>query len=278
MTIGRVDREGTSLSYDRVGDAGDPVVLVHDEWTDRHLWDRTLERLGSALQLLAYDRRGHAQSHGPLRAHPVRDDAGDLATLLESVELFPAHVVALGYGGSVALRLAEDRPELVRSVVAHEIPAFEPRTAGLRSEALDDGPASALREVLEEFRARGPQAAAIAYLARLGAPEERWERLDDGWRERMLRDAEACRAEIADPDRGRTSADELAAVTVPVLLTAGGRTPPSVARAQAELAARLPNATTIRLGAGGHFAPWYDPDLFAGVVGEFLLERNVPTH
>ena len=59
---------------------------------------------------------------GPVRTHPARDDAGDLAQLLESLDLYPVHVVAHSYGGAVALRLALDRSEMVRSLALHEPP------------------------------------------------------------------------------------------------------------------------------------------------------------
>jgi pimeloyl-ACP methyl ester carboxylesterase len=265
-----------ALAVERAGGEGDPTVLVHDGWTDRHLWDRTVPRLRSSLQLLTYDRRGHGESHGPARAHPLRDDAADLAALLEATGLYPAHVVALGYGGGVALRLAADRPELVRSVLAHEVPAYD-----LGDDVGSGSPAGglrgALRAVLADLRERGPTAAATSYLAAFAAPEERWERADDAWRRRMLREAAAWEQEIVDPEVRRPPRGELEGITVPLLLTSGGRSPSETADVQGRLAAGLPNASTLRLGEGGHFAPWYAPDLFAGVVGTFLLERNVPS-
>jgi pimeloyl-ACP methyl ester carboxylesterase len=46
----------------------------------------------------------------------------DLAALIESLQLAPAHVVGHSFSGSIALRLAGERPDLIRSLVVHEPP------------------------------------------------------------------------------------------------------------------------------------------------------------
>src|SRR5208282_5850182 len=119
--------------YD-VSGQGDPTVLVHGSLVDRTSWRGVRRGLAQSLTVLAYDRRGHGESTGPVRIHPVRDDASDLAELLESIDLYPAHVIAHSYGGAVALRLAFERPEMVRSLLLHE-----PPFVGL----LEDDPATA---------------------------------------------------------------------------------------------------------------------------------------
>jgi pimeloyl-ACP methyl ester carboxylesterase len=265
------------LAHELAGRSGDPVVLVHGGWEDHRGWDRVVPGLAVGLQVLTYDRRGHGESTGPRRPRPVRDDAADLAHLLESTGRFPTHLVAQGYGGAVAFRLVADRPELVRSIVVHEVPILGLPDVGLPR------PGSAAPSVeeltsLRELVSHGTlEAAAREYLARFASPEEQWSRLDEASRRTLLENAGAWADEMGDDEATRPSSEELRSVTVPVLLTAGGTSPEFAARVQDRLAAELPNATSVHLPEGGHFLHRGDPDLLVGLLGTFLLERNVPT-
>jgi pimeloyl-ACP methyl ester carboxylesterase len=101
---------------------GDPVVLVHGAWTDHHTWDRIGPVLARSFLVLTYDRRGHSRSVRPAGQGSIREDVADLAALLERFHLAPAHVVGNSFGGSIALRLASERPDLFRSLSVHEPP------------------------------------------------------------------------------------------------------------------------------------------------------------
>lgn len=264
------------LAFERTGGPGDPLVLIHGGWNDHHLWDRTLAGLGGAFQVLAYDRRGHGESSGPGRARPVRDDSLDLSAVLEVADHYPAHLVGHGYGGAVALRLAVDRPELVRSVVVHEVPFV-----GLLEGALGVGSTGSVPEQVLEIqrvaRSADPERAAQEYLRLFASPSEDWATLDPTIRRTLVAAAPTWAAEMADPEAQRPALEDLAGVAVPVLVTTGGQSPPFAGRIADELVSGLPNATGRTFRDGGHFVPWTDPDLFVGVVGGFLLERNVPS-
>lgn len=263
------------LAYERAGAGGDPAVLVHGGWDDHRTWERVVPGLAVALQVLVYDRRGHGASEGPVSTRPVRNDAVDLAGLLESTGLYPAHVVGHGYGGAVALRLAVERPELVRSVTVHEVPFV-----GLLDEPPGDREARSVSAALERIREvapRDPETAAREYLARFGGPSERWSAIDAATRAIYLRNAGAWAREMGDPEALRPALADLRAIAVPVLATSGGASPPFAARIHDRLAAELPNGRTVRLSEGGHLVHRTDPDLWVGVLGTFLLERDVPT-
>ena len=273
----RLDQGDLHLAFERSGGSGDPVVLVHGGWDDHRIWDRVARGLAGALQVLAYDRRGHGESSGAPRARPVRDDAGDLAGLLEATGHYPAHVVGHGYGGVVALRLAVDRPELVRSVAVHEVPFLALLTPGAGGPT--GAPTLAERLVLLRALAVGPSApsAVQEFLGLFASPEEQWSALSEGRRTELVSAAPTWAQEMGDPEAQRPSAGELGGVAVPVLVTSGGRSPAFASQIGDALASALPNATALRLGEGGHFVPWTDPDLLVGVLGSFLLERNVPS-
>src|SRR5881227_1473149 len=106
-----------------VGD-GDALILIHGSWGERPTWGFILPGLSESFRVVSYDRRGHGESVGDPTAGTVRDDVADAAALIETVHGEPAYVVANSYGSIIALRLAGEHPELVRTMFCHEPPAL----------------------------------------------------------------------------------------------------------------------------------------------------------
>ncbi len=264
------------LYYDHHGTGGEPVVLVHGSWVDHHSWDRVVEPLGQALEVICYDRRGHGSSTGPTRRHPVREDASDLAALLETLDVHPVHVVAHSYGAAVALRLAHDRPEMVRSLAVHEPPFL----GLLENDPVSAGDASRLFAEIERLRARvgagDPEGAARGTVDSFSQRPGAWDRLSETTRQTFVRNAERWSEEMADPDSVRPDPSELQELLLPVLLTAGELSPPVFHRIALGLEHQLRNVVRKELPDAGHVPHLTAPALYVGLLVTFLLERNVP--
>jgi pimeloyl-ACP methyl ester carboxylesterase len=156
------------------------MALVHGSWTDARTWDHVLPALSAGFRVLAYDRRGHSRSERPATPGSVREDAADLAGLLESLGPAPAHVVGNSFGAGVALRLAIDRPELVRSLIVHEPPVF----ALLEGDPAGEAELAALRERVDAaaglLRAGRTEDGARAFVDTIALGPGAWEeRLSD---------------------------------------------------------------------------------------------------
>ncbi len=265
-----------SIAYDLSG-RGDPTVLIHGSLSDRSTWERVRMGLSPSLRVLAYDRRGHGESTGPHRAHPVQNDAADLAELLDAIDLFPVHLIAHSYGGAVALRLAADRPEMVRSLDLHEPPFI-----GL----LEDDPATApeadrlwatAKTMQSLVRSGQPEEALREEADALSGEEGAWDRLRPVVQQGLVGQVDLWVEELGDPDLTRPDRAALSEILVPVLLTTGERSPPFLHRVTALLADHLPNATLRTLPGVGHVPHLSDPDQFIALVHGFLVERNVPS-
>ena len=115
---------GVRLFYELGGSGDVPLVLVHGSWVSHHSWGAVVPELIESFRVLTYDRRGHSESERPSAQGSVREDVADLAALIEHVGLAPAWVVGNSFGASITLRLAAERPELVRGIIAHEPPLF----------------------------------------------------------------------------------------------------------------------------------------------------------
>ena len=120
MSVTQVN--GVGLWSETQGTSGPPVVMVHGSWGDHHNWDLVAPRLAETHVVLTYDRRGHSQSERPTSQGSVHEDVADLAGLIEQRDFGPAIVIGNSFGAIISLRLAAQRPELIRSLVVHEPP------------------------------------------------------------------------------------------------------------------------------------------------------------
>lgn len=272
----KLEIRGGEIAYDVSGRGGDPVVLVHGSCVDRHNWDPIVPGLSQALHVLAYDRRGYGQSPPIPQTSRVRHDAEDLAALLSELDHFPAHVIAHSYGGAVALRLASDRPEMVRSLAIHEVPFLrlledDPTTAP-EAERLEAG-ISTLRAQIREGR---PELAMEQLVNLFSTEPGAWDRMPSAARAMFVRNAGQWAEEYGDAEAIGPDLGALHELLIPVLLTEGSLSPPFLRRITARLDARLRNATVQEVPDAGHAPHVTRPDQYVGLLVNFLLERNVP--
>lgn len=100
---------------------GEPILFLHSSGASRRQWARLREPWGDRYRTLGFDLWGYGDTPQPAATDNFRlDREVDLARSLIGRVDEPVHLVGHSYGGAVALRLALDSPELVRSVNVHE--------------------------------------------------------------------------------------------------------------------------------------------------------------
>lgn len=117
---------GVELSYIAQG-SGIPVVFVHGSLNDFRSWGSQVEAFAQHYRVVAYSRRYHYPNGGPGPDAPgyvAATQRDDLAALIKTLGLAPAHLVGSSYGAYVSLLLAARYPELVRSLTLGEPPAL----------------------------------------------------------------------------------------------------------------------------------------------------------
>ena len=115
----RIEVGGYGVHVIEAGTAGPPVLMIHGASANAREFTWTLApKLEQDFRVLMADRPGHGHSQRPPRADMLAVQAAQMAGVLEM--LAPgekAVVVGHSFGGAVALRLALDRPELVKGLV-----------------------------------------------------------------------------------------------------------------------------------------------------------------
>lgn len=245
------------LSYLDEG-RGDPVVLLHGLGSSSLDWEGQLPALSGRYRVVAPDLRGCGRSRhrGPFS---VSGFAGDVAALLDAVGE-PAHVVGLSMGGMVALQLAVDRPDTVRTLtIVNSGPALVPTRWA-------DHVRIAVRRGLA--RLAGPRGMARLLAPRLfPGPDQADARRT--FAARMAANDRAAYIAIQDALIGWSVADRIAEIRAPVLVVAAEHdyTPPAAHRTWAS---RLPQAEVVVVAAARHALPVEAPERFNAVLLPFL--------
>ncbi|NIR30577.1 MAG: alpha/beta hydrolase, partial [Gammaproteobacteria bacterium] len=114
--MNRVEVDGHQIAYREKGE-GAPLVLLHGWPLDSREWWRQLDGLSDEFRVVAWDAPGAGCSSDPPEKFRLADWAHWLAEFIELLELAPAHVAGLSFGGGLALELFRQHPEVVRSLI-----------------------------------------------------------------------------------------------------------------------------------------------------------------
>jgi len=96
---------------------GEPLLFLHGWAMDKTVWIHQQKYFSEKYNVIALDLRGYGCSGWQMSDDLLSAMAGDVAGFLESRQLRKTCVIGWSLGGQVALKLALDRPELLKSLV-----------------------------------------------------------------------------------------------------------------------------------------------------------------
>ena len=108
-----------NVSYEERGE-GEPVMLAHGFGMNRRAMAPLAERLAPRFRVVSFDLRGHGATRCPADdsaySYPLLFQ--DWVGLMDHLSIGRAHLAGHSMGGQIALMMAIERPERVRSLVA----------------------------------------------------------------------------------------------------------------------------------------------------------------
>lgn len=269
-----VTANGTQLYYEITGSSDIPIVLVHGSWGDHHNWDMVVPALARSFRVLTYDRRGHSQSARTPGEGTQHEDAMDLAALLEALDFAPAHIVGNSFGAAITLRLACERPDLYRSLSAHEPPLF----ALLEGNSMLQAPLIAMEQrvgaVIDVLRTGDEVGGARLFVETIAFGPNSWEGLPEATRQTFVTNAWTWLEELQDPEWSNLDLRRLRRFTGPALLSRGDQSPPFFPAVVAQVARALPQATQHLFAGGGHVPHLEQPAVYVDVLTQFILTTH----
>ena len=255
---------GTTLHYRSDGDLqATPLVLLHSLGTDLRLWDDLVPRLDRNLHLIRFDLRGHGLSADPAGELTVEDFSGDIAALLDHLEVEKAVILGISIGGLIALDFALRNQARVRSLI-------------LADTAARIGTPELWQTRMQALRAHGMAHLADSILARWFAPDfaARCPTQFQGLRTQFTRNSVAAYTAACAALRDADLRADVPQITVPALVLCGAQdaaTPPDAVQ---ELARSLPNAHFAALPGAGHTPPIEQPQMMADQINAFLRAHH----
>jgi len=248
-----------STYYETYGE-GEPVLLIHGLGSSTEDWEWQVPVLRRAFTVVTYDVRGHGKSGKPRQAYSISQFSNDAAKLITALVLGPVHVVGLGMGGMIALQLAVDCPDLVRSLVI-----------------VNSGPETAQRTLRERLAiARQKLLVRTVGLSKLGRaradrlfprPEHASRR--NTFVARWLRNDQRAYEQSLDATIRWSVSDRLSDIDCHVLVLAADHDDAPIARKR-EYAARMRNASVIVIPDSHHALPTECPEEFNRALCCFL--------
>ena len=150
-------RSKTGTSYDLTGPSGAPVlVLVHGLGLTRATWDAFVPVFAERYRVLTYDLPGHGGSSLPQDKPSLTLLSGQLAALLDELQIARAAITGFSLGGMINRRFAMDHPGRVAALVILNSPhEREPEAQRLVEERAVQtgagGPAATIDSTLERW-------------------------------------------------------------------------------------------------------------------------------
>jgi 3-oxoadipate enol-lactonase len=255
---------GARIHYEREGD-GPPVVFLHAGVADSRMWDPQVASFAKHFNVVRPDQRGFGDSELPPQTWSPVDD---LLSLMDQLELPPAHVVGCSMGGAVAIDFALEHPErtsklvLVGSAIGGF--TFRPEHAHVFAEASaarKAGDLKALNKAMMHLFLDGPERPR-GYVA------EPLRKLFLDMNGIAVR-ADFEKAPSEDPNP--LAVRRLHEIDAPTLVVVGDKDLPTVLEAADLLMNSIPNVRKAVIVDAAHLPNLEHPEEFNRIVLDFLL-------
>ena len=116
--MGYADVNGLHMYYELHGEAGTPLVLLHGGMLTIDLnFAGLIPALARDHRVIGVELQGHGRTADIDREITPAASAGDVVAMLDHLGIDRAHVLGHSMGGAIALELAVNHPDRVRSVV-----------------------------------------------------------------------------------------------------------------------------------------------------------------
>lgn len=249
------------LSHEDKG-TGPAVLLLHSGVCDRRMWSRQVEALSHSHRVVAPDLPGFGDSALPAGSFSTH---GLLVELLDHLGIEDVAVVGSSFGGRVALELASQAPDRVRSLVL----------LCAASRGVESTPAA---EAFEEEEERLLEAGDVDGAVALNVDTWLGPEADDATRElvrvmqRHAFDVQIPADSWPDPPQPERVEPDLTSITVPTFVVAGGRDLDFFQNVARHLAATIPDSHLVELPWAAHLPSLERPDEVTALLTGFLAD------
>ena len=138
---GRIGGGGLGIAYLDWGGDGDPLVVLHPNGFCAGMYDPLASRLSDRFRMVGIDLRGHGASETVTDEALLGNDAmaDDVLAVLDHLGIDLFAMLGVSLGGGVAIVVAAEVPDRVRSLMLCEAIAINPLERGEQHLAFEGG-------------------------------------------------------------------------------------------------------------------------------------------
>jgi pimeloyl-ACP methyl ester carboxylesterase len=245
------------------------VLFVHGGVGDYRAWDQQMNAFGAGYRAIALSCRGYWPNPKLRPGESITLDTfvDDLAQFVQALDAGPVHLVGHSSpGGFGGLRLASQHPELLRTLVLLEPPAFP-----LLGVSIPPRPAQVIKLLIRHPRAgigfikfgakgmgpaikafeRGDDAGALRIFMAANSSHAVVEGIPEAMFQRFVDNAGPLKAQIK-AGFPPFAASDARAIRVPTLLVSGAESPAHIKAVTDRLAKLVPNADRLTIAGATH--------------------------
>jgi pimeloyl-ACP methyl ester carboxylesterase len=265
---------GANLFYVDQG-VGAPVVFVHGAWMDLRYWEPQREVVAAKYRFIACSLRYHGTAPWPDEGqhYSTATHHADLTAFIRQLNAGPVHLVGLSVGGRLAVLVALEHPDLLRSLTILEPPL---------DDLLDDLPKA--QSVREEWRRRFEVLRAVAQAGEAVRATKLFfelvnnqgpgalDTVPDPLRQMVLDNARTVPLVLST--RPPTfSCSTLGGVKAPTLVVSGDQSPRSRILIDEIIAKSIPGSRLAVIPEAAHLMSYQNPTAFNEALLHFLAPQ-----
>lgn len=246
-------------------------LLLHCSLAHGGVYGQLGAAVGGALSLTSFDQPGHGRCEDWREDGDLQDKVTEMALELLTE---PMDLIGHSFGGTVALRLAVERPEMVRTMTLcepvmlavakadnPEAEAILTRDLGGFAKAYAEGDRALAAQIFTGFYGDGRDWAALSEESRKAIVDR-------------IHLIEAGRRAVHEDFYDLIGSGALEAITAPTLIIDGCNGGPVMDGVCAGLAQRLQNAYRVRVSDGGHMVPLTRPNAVAREILQLMSQTQ----
>lgn len=264
---------GYDMAYSDKG-AGVIVVLVHGTVTDYRYWGRQMEPIAERYRAIAVSLRHYYPEQWDGRGDDlsVKQHVSDLKVFIRTLGVGKVHLVGISRGGQVALMLATEAPDLLRSVVLADPAPVDSLIPVTSQSALETRDRQAYVADAIAHLQRGETEAAMGRFVDGTAVPGAWKSLPEFAKQVIRANAWTISSLPADA-REPLSCPQLASVNVPVLLATGEKSPGIYGVMLSAVQPCLKDLERVTIPNAGHAMHLQNTQVFNAALMAFLSKH-----
>lgn len=261
------------------GGHGNPLVLIHGSLSDYRSWALQIDIFSESYRTIALSLR-HCYPEpwdGEGGDFTVRQHADDLNVFIKNLQAGPVHLVGHSRGGAVALILASEHPQLVRTVVLADPAPFNKMLPSTPETVAESEKRKEIIDAAVDLIKKGNLDSGLELFTDAVSTTGTWRKLSETAKQIRRDNAWSLKSLITDAQEAFDFKD-LKKLEAPILLVTGEKSPCLYRMMHATLEQSLKNIQKTTISNASHGMHRENPDAFNAAVLDFLMKNKAQQH